>query len=314
MIIKTLEPLSEINLKKIENALGIKAEYVSSDNINETTMGCADVIITRDRDFKPWIMKLCHSLKFLFVVSAGVEKLPFDLLIKQNVIVANSGDLSAEAMSEHVIGIMLMYSAKLLLSVNNQKRRFWQKYVMNDTLKNKNLLIVGAGKIGKSIALKAKAFSMHIIGIKKETEKLENFDLVETDKKLDEYMKWADYVVCTLPLTDETERIFNYDMFCKMKPSGIFINISRGRLVDENGLIKALNDKIIAGAGLDVFEVEPLYTESPLWAMENVIITTHSSGRIENFIDKTIPVFIDSFKCFLQGEKPKTAIDLNKKY
>ena len=80
MIIKTLEPLSEINLKKIEDATGIKPEYVSRENISDETLGCADVIITRDRDFKSEVLEKCHNLKFLFVVSAGVEKLPFDLL------------------------------------------------------------------------------------------------------------------------------------------------------------------------------------------------------------------------------------------
>ena len=297
MIIKTLEPLSEINLKKIEDATGIKPEYVSRENISDETLGCADVIITRDRDFKSEVLEKCHNLKFLFVVSAGVEKLPFDLLKEKNVVVANSGDLSAEAMAEHTIGVMLMFSAKLLLSVNNQRKKFWQKYVMNDTLYNKNLLVVGAGKIGRCIA-----------------SELQNFDKVVATEKLSEYVAWADYVVCTLPLTSETEKIFNYDMFCKMNSEGIFINISRGKLVDENEIIKALEEKAIKGAALDVFDVEPLPKDSPLWDMENVIVTTHSSGRIENFIDKTIPVFIDSFESFTKDKKPKTVIDLDKRY
>lgn len=314
MIIKTIEPLSEINLKRIEDATGIKPEFVSKENISDETVGCADVIITRDRDFKSEVLEKCHNLKFLFVVSAGVEKLPFDLLKEKNIVVANSGDLSAEAMAEHTIGVMLMFSAKLLLSINNQRKKFWQKYVMNDTLCDKNLLVVGAGKIGRCIASKAKVFNMNVIGVKKEPTELQNFDKVVATEKLSEYMSWADYVVCTLPLTNETEKIFDYDMFCKMNPDGVFVNISRGKLVDEKGIVKALEENVIKGAALDVFDVEPLPKESPLWNMENVIVTTHSSGRIENFIDKTIPVFIDSFESFIKNEKPKTAIDLDKKY
>lgn len=314
MTIKTLEPLSETNLKIIEDATGIRPEYVSKENISAETLGSADVIITRDRDFKSEVLEMCHSLKFLFVVSAGVEKLPFELLKEKNVLVANSGDLSAEAMAEHTIGIMLMFSAKLLLSLNNQRKKFWQKYVMNDTLSGKNLLVVGAGKIGRCIASKAKAFNMNVIGVKKEPSELDNFDKVVSTDRLGEYMPLADYVVCTLPLTSETERIFDYDMFCKMNSNGVFINISRGKLVDEKGIIKALDEKAIRGAALDVFEIEPLPEESPLWDMENVIVTTHSSGRIENFIDKTIPVFIDSFNSFTKEKKPKTVIDLDKRY
>lgn len=314
MTIKTLEPLSETNLKIIEDATGIRPEYVSKENISAETLGSADVIITRDRDFKSEVLEMCHSLKFLFVVSAGVEKLPFELLKEKNVLVANSGDLSAEAMAEHTIGVMLMFSAKLLLSLNNQRKKFWQKYVMNDTLREKNLLVVGAGKIGRCIASKAKAFNMNVIGVKKEPSELDNFDKVVSTDRLGEYMTLADYVVCTLPLTSETERIFDYDMFCKMNSNGVFINISRGKLVDEKGIIKALDEKAIRGAALDVFEIEPLPEESPLWDMENVIVTTHSSGRIENFIDKTIPVFIDSFNSFTKEKKPKTVIDLDKRY
>lgn len=312
--IATLEPLSKVSIKTIENALGEHINTIDRNNIDYSKLSDIDILIARDRDITTELIRRCENLKFLFIVSAGVEKLPFEILKKRSIVVANSGDLSAEAMAEHVIGVMLMFSAKLLLSVINQRKKFWQKFVINETLVGKRILIVGAGKIGQCIASKAKAFDMNVIGVKNSITELPFFDEIYTLSNIDSLLASADYVVCTLPLTPETAKIFDYSKFLVMKANAIFINISRGPLVVEDDLIMALDKKLIGGAALDVFTPEPLRQDSKLWDYENVIITPHSSGRIENFVEKTIPVFINNVKEYRKHGVAVTKIDLNKGY
>ena len=153
--IASLESLNDFSVKLIEKSLCENIYLIDRENIDNTDMYQTEILIARDRDVTEDLIKKCSNLKVLFIVSAGVEKLPFDILKKNEILVANSGDLSAEAMAEHVIGVMLMFSAKLLMSVINQKHKYWQKFVINETLAGKRLLIVGAGKIGGCIAMKA---------------------------------------------------------------------------------------------------------------------------------------------------------------
>lgn len=312
--IASLVPLNEISIQQIKNLAEEDVKIINSSDAENYNMSDIDILIARDRDVSEQIINKCEKLKILFIVSAGVEKLPFDALRKNKILVANSGDLSAEAMAEHVMGIMLMFSAKLLMSVLNQRKKFWQKFVINETLVNKRILVVGAGKIGQCIAQKAKAFNMNTVGIKSRTGYVPYFDEVYTLKDIDLQLKKADYVVCTLPLTEQTEKLFNYNKFFLMKKEAVFINISRGKIVSESDLTKALENNLIRGAALDVFDPEPLDSESLLWNFENVIITPHSSGRIENFVEKTIPVFIENISEFKKTGELVTKVDLNKKY
>ena len=312
--IASLESLSDFSVKLIEKSLCENVYLVDRGNIDNTDMSQTEILIARDRDVTEGLIKKCSNLKLLFIVSAGVEKLPFDILKKNEILVANSGDLSAEAMAEHVIGVMLMFSAKLLMSVINQKHKYWQKFVINDTLAGKRILIVGAGKIGRCIAKKANAFDMFTVGIKNSVTDIPCFDEICTLDNIDLQLSVADYVVCTLPLTELTENLFDYNKFSAMKRDSVFINISRGKLVIEDDLVRALNDKLIKGAAIDVFDPEPLNKNSLLWEFDNVIITPHSSGRIENFVEKTIPVFIKNVIEYKKSGKLVTKIDLDKKY
>lgn len=313
--IYSLENLKNEWIVKFEELVGEKITFITKNEIKIPIISeKIKVLITRDRDITESMIKNMPKLEMLCVLSAGVERLPFDIIRDRNIIVISTSGISNESMSDYVIGNMINYTSKLQTSILNQKERYWQKFLYTDTLCGKELLIVGAGKIGTAIARKAQAFDMKIIGIRNNPEKSEYFKEILDVNKLDYCLKTADFVVCVLPLTEETVHIFNYDKFKMMKKTAIFMNISRGQLIIQKDLIRALQEEILGGAVLDVFDPEPLERDSELWEMKNVIITPHSSGRIENYLEAAIRVLGENILAYKEDKKLPNLIDLTKQY
>ncbi len=254
------------------------------------------------------------ALKWVFSLSAGVENTPFEELKRREIILTNTRGIHGPQISEQVIGMMISFSRRLALARDYQFRKRWSQALPVDELTGKKLLIIGAGSIGTEIARKAAAFDMHITGIKKNPSNLDNFESVEGIENLHKNLKEADYVVLITPLTDETFHLMGKKEFSSMKKEAYFINISRGDTVDETALIEALRTKAIAGAGLDVFHTEPLPADSPLWEMENVIITPHNSGITPYYMDRAAEIFLKGLALFRDGKTPPNLIDLSRKY
>lgn len=316
MKIVSLEPLKLEWLEEIKTQTGQNVKVVSRDAIQDerNNISEAEILICRDRDLKDDLLKVLVKIKWIFIVSTGVDKLPFAVLKERGIRVVNSPNVSDEAMSDYTIGAMMLFSCKFKELLQYQKDKFWKPYAMTDPLCGKNLLIVGAGRIGQRIANKAKAFGMNIYGICREPRELPVFDDVKGLDSLGDLCCGADYVVCTLPLTSETKYIFDEDAFRKMKKDTVFINISRGGLVDTNGLVKCLKENVIAGAVLDVFEQEPIGDRSELWNIENLVITPHSSGRIKNYLEQAMKIFSKNLCEYIGTGRLMDQIDLEKEY
>lgn len=218
------------------------------------------------------------KLKWIQSFSAGVNTYPFNELKDRDIILTNTSGIHAPQITDQIMGVILSFSRRILESIYNKENKDFNSNYNFEELKDKNLLIIGAGNIAKLLAKKAKAFDMKITGLKRTVVEMDYFDKVKPINKLHESIKNADYVVNILPLTKETYKIIGKDEFDLMKERAIFINYGRGPSVDEKALVNALKNKKIRGAALDVFEKEPLPKDSPLWEMDNVIITPHSGG------------------------------------
>lgn len=312
----TIEQMDEGIIRHVETETGISVSYIERGSVlvGQECYNDVQILVCRDRDLSKVFLDRFSALEFIFIISAGVEKLPFSYLQERQITVANCGGVSDDAMSDYVIGAMLLFSSRLKDCILYQRVRHWQKYLVTDSLCKKRLLIVGVGKIGTAIAEKASAFHMEIVGIKSMPLNADNFLYITTLENLDEELENADYVVCTLPLTEKTHHLFQADRFIHMKPSAIFINVSRGKIVDEQAIYEALRDKLIGGAVLDVFETEPLSDNSPLWEMDNVVITPHSSGRIQGFLGHAMSKFIENVRAYITDEEIPNRIDLSKRY
>lgn len=256
------------------------------------------------------------KLKWLQTWSAGVNSLPLKALKAKNISLTSANGVHAYPISETIFALMLGLTRKIHTYVRNQLENKWHHAGMKLEMHEKTVGIIGVGEIGKETAKIAKAFGMKVLGIRHSGKPAEFVDEMYTTDKLDHVLPHCDYVVVTLPLTEQTYHLFGAKQFKQMKSTAFFINIGRGEIVVEDELIQALQEGSIAGAGLDVFEKEPLHADSPLWNMENVIITPHTSGSTEYYDQRVIEnILIPNLKNYILGVQPSiNLVDYSKGY
>jgi phosphoglycerate dehydrogenase-like enzyme len=250
-------------------------------------------------------LEINSKLKWVQTWSAGVNSLPLARFEDNGVTLTSASGVHAYPISETIIALMLGLTRKIHTYVRNQQTKTWHHGDIKLEMHHKTVGIVGVGAIGKETAKIAKAFGMKVLGVRHSGKSDEYVDSMYTPLQLDQMLPQCDYVIVTLPLTKETYHLFTKEQFSLMKESAFFINIGRGNIVNEEDLISALVQGEIAGAGLDVFETEPLLKNSPLWEMENVILTPHTAGSTEYYDQRVIEdIFIPNLKQYIQGESP----------
>ena len=213
------------------------------------------------------------NLKWVQSSSAGINHFPIEQFQSNGIMLTSANGVHAYPISETIFAYILGLTRKIHTYVKNQQSKVWHHSNMKMEIHEKTIGIIGVGAIGKETAKIAKAFGMKVLGVRPLRKAVEYVDEMFTPDRLEELLPMCDYVVLTLPLTNETYQLFTAREFQLMKPTAFFINIGRGKLVMEEDIIAALQAGEIAGAGLDVFEKEPLSGDSPLWEMDNVIIT-----------------------------------------
>ena len=214
-------------------------------------------------------------------------------------------------MSEYVFAYILVRERNIFEIHANQQRRVWDE-VAYKPLVGKKIGICGLGSIGRDIARTAAHFGMTVWGYRQKDVSTGHVDRLFVGDRFYDFLSGPDYIVITLPLTDDTHYMFNERAFAAMQHTAVVINVGRGSVVDERNLIKALKNKAIGGAVLDVFEKEPLPEESPLWSLPNVIITPHISAY--SFADEIVNIFIDNYRRYTAGQPLKYVIDFKKGY
>ncbi len=217
---------------------------------------------------------------------------------------------------EFVFGLIMMFAKQAQLCFRLQQEKRWQKF-SSVSLRSKTVGIVGLGSIGKEVAQLAKAFGMRVVatrGSAKRVTRARYVDAVLPREQLPALLPESDFVVLTLPLTSETINLIGERELRTMKPTAYLINVSRGKIVDEDALIRALSENWIAGAGLDTFASEPLPTDSRLWDLPNVIVTPHIAGRVPNVDVMATELFCENLRRYLNGERLLNVVDKTKGY
>ena len=215
------------------------------------------------------------SLKYIQLTSAGFDRVPMDYVKGHGIIINNARGVYSAPMAEYAVaGVLSLYKDQRFF-LQKQKEHVWEKRRDLNELDEKKVCILGCGSVGEECAKRFDAFGCIVFGIDTKVKVHKDFFCVYHIDDVKEVLPKSDIVIITLPLTDETYHMFNKELFDAMKPGAIIVNIARGALVDTGALIDALQTNL-SGAVLDVFEEEPL-GNSPLWDMENVIITPHNS-------------------------------------
>ena len=222
------------------------------------------------------------NLKLVQLTSAGYDRVPLDDIEFRGIRLFNAGGVYSAPMAEFALcGVLQLYKQSRFFE-QNQQRHLWEKHRGLLELTDKLVCIVGAGSVGIEVAKRFAAFGAHVTGIDLYPKDTAYFNAVLNLDSLDEVLKTSDIVVLTLPLSDATRHLFDGARLSRIKPGAILVNSARGAIVEETALIDSLRSGRLSGAVLDVFEQEPLPADSPLWEMDNVILTPHNSFVGEN--------------------------------
>lgn len=259
------------------------------------------------------IQRASH-LRWIHSTAAGVDQLLYPEVMDREIIVTTSSGIH-QSLVEHVFAMILALSRRLHVAIRSQLHHRWDRpRAIGDEVSGKILGILGLGRIGVEIATKAQAFGMRVIGTKRTPIPLGGVERVLPPEDLPEVLRDADVLVIVLPLTPQTTGLIDETKLQMMKPTALLINVGRGRIVKETALVRALREGWIAGAGLDVFEREPLPVDSPLYDLENVIITPHVSGTSPRYLDRAVPLFCDDLRRYLRGEPLLNKVDKERGY
>jgi D-2-hydroxyacid dehydrogenase (NADP+) len=290
----------------IEEAVGEKITQCRTKEAAMQALPEADIVILMGGGgllLDAEMLSVSKKLKLVLSVSAGMEKLPMRLLHERNIAVCNTKGVHAGTIAEYVVGGMLAISHHFPAFIRNQDKAEWTPVFSFDDIGGQTLCVIGAGAIGSEIGKKAKAMDMKVIGLKRHPEPIAHFDAVWGIDRLHEALSLADFAVLITPLTKETYHLMGAAEFSIMKSTAVFINVSRGDTADEAALIGALREKRIAAALLDVFHTEPLAKDSPLWTMDNVLITPHNAALSANSDRKLTRTLCDNINRLRRGQE-----------
>jgi phosphoglycerate dehydrogenase-like enzyme len=279
-------------------------EVRDAENLAER-IGKADVLVVSGM-WRNSLLEGAKRLKYIQSIGAGTDQFPRDELSRRGIRLASARGVNYRAVSEHAMALILALARRLPEARDNQAKRHWRAMIgdlagREDELGGKTLLVVGLGQIGGRLAELAKAFDMRVIGLRRNPAAGGPADEVRSMSDLHAVLPEADFVALTCPLTPDTENLIDASALGLMKPSAYLINAARGRVVDEAALIEALTARRIAGAGLDVTVEEPLAASSPLWDMEQVLITPHTAGETRRYEDNVIEILQDNLDRLWSG-------------
>jgi phosphoglycerate dehydrogenase-like enzyme len=288
---------------------GINSFAVRDAETLENRVGEADVLVISGL-WQDGLLDRAGKLCFIQAIGAGTDQFPLEELKKRGIRLASARGVNYRAVAEHAMALILALSRRLPEARDNQAKRVWRGMIgdlslREDELGGKTLLVVGLGQIGGRVAQLAKAFDMRVVGLRRDPAAgRDAADAVHAMGEFISLLPKADFVALTCPLTKETEKLVDAEALALMKPSAYLVNIARGRVVDEAALVEALAAGRIAGAGIDVTAEEPLAPTSPLWGMEQVLLTPHTAGETRRYEDNVIEILRDNLGRLRRGEEP----------
>lgn len=260
--------------------------------------------------------KQAEHLEFVQLFSAGSESYVKPGVLKKGTVLANASGAYGAGIGEYLVAMTFALFRNLHLYRDHQSDRLWQGCGPSRLVAGSTFLILGPGDIGGSYAQKIKALGGYTIGVRRTAgEKPEFLDEQYTNEALDDLLPRADVVAMALPSTPQTRHLIDRERLERMKPSAYLINVGRGDAIDLDALYHALRNNQIAGAGLDVFEQEPLPKESPLWGLKNLLITPHNNGGepIETK-DRIAEIILRNYRDFILGNPIQSEVDFQTGY
>ncbi len=313
--VKSAGPLFRIEHEVKEQGSKATPEQAAALKELENMMREAEVMLTLRLPQN--LAQRSPKLKWVQFLSAGIESVREAKDLRDNVLVTNASGCNGIPVVEHALGFMLMLAKQSTRSLANQSAKKWERFCPAE-LAGKTVGVVGLGNIGKEVTRIAKALRMRVVATRRSSIKresgVEGVDEMYPATQLPVLFSESDFVVVSVPVTPETTKLIGEAELRAMKPSAFFINISRGQVVDQTILIKALEEGWIAGAAIDVTDPEPLPPDSKLWDAPNIIITAHIAGDTFGTGGRAAELFCDNLRRYLEGKPLVNLVDRARGY
>ncbi len=296
---------------------GLSIQAVQNlDELNNTLTG-VEVLVTEFPDFD---LEKGPQLKWVHWWGTGIECFSDKPIMHSDVVLTNASGVSSKPIAEYVLSQMVSLSRDFPRMVRDHKEHLWNKDHFlehrRSELRDKTLGIIGYGSIGREIARLAQCFGMSIMATRRSStsRKIEEGVEVLPKNELDPLLAASDFIALSVPLTSETEDLIGEVEFRKMKPTAFLINVTRGKVINDTALIKAMRENWIAGAALDCFAEEPLSSSSELWDLPNTLITPHISGDTDRHNDRNADILIENLQRYLNGDECINIVDIARGY
>jgi phosphoglycerate dehydrogenase-like enzyme len=262
----------------------------------------------------PNVISRAPRLKWIQGMLAGAEHIITDEIIRSRVILTNMRGIHSHPVSEVALEMMLLLAKQAPLCFQAKQEEKWQRFTPV-LFRSRTVGVVGLGHIGKEIARLSKAFGARVLAADiafKKVRSARNVDVAYPVAQLASLLAESDFVVLSLPLTPETTKIIGEKQLKTMKPTAYLVNVGRGPTVDEDAMIRALEEGWIAGAGLDVFTTEPLPVGHKLWELPNVFFSPHISGRLLNYNEVATKLFCENLRRYVSAKKLLNVVNKKK--
>jgi phosphoglycerate dehydrogenase-like enzyme len=299
----TLSPDQRARIEAIE---GIAPEFFASQDELEARIDEPEIVAARD--LSPAALARARNLKWFQTFAAGPDVQLYPEMVESPVLLTCAKGNGAVPLAEHAVLLMLMLNKQALRFIDQQRERRWQNFTHGE-LNGQTCGIVGLGNSGLDLAHKAHAFHMHVLGIRRTPTPTPEVDELYTHDRLEEFCARSDFLVVTAPRTPETMGMIGEAELRAMKPTACVVNFSRGGIVEEGALLRALEEGWIAGAGIDVFVDEPLVPESPFWSAPNAIVTPHTGAVTGAMNARSIDILVENLRRYAAGEELFNIVD-----
>ncbi|MCK4551639.1 MAG: D-2-hydroxyacid dehydrogenase [Tenericutes bacterium] len=276
---------------------------IVTDVINKSEI---EVLFTMPQIVKEMNISDYPKLNWIQYLMAGYDGVDLDLLRKNNIDFCNAQDIFSKSIAEDVFSKIFYFNRNINYYLQCKKEGKWEPIREEPELSNSTVLILGVGSIGKELALRFKAFESYVIGFRSRNIEAKHFDEIITEnEELNIALQKADYVILALSLSEKTKYFFDKEKINMMKPSALLINVARGKVVNQEDLYKALKEKRIRGAGLDVLDPEPLPKDHPMWKLDNVYITPHNASSSPFMRERLYRMIVMNLDLYLEGSPVK---------
>lgn len=294
------------------------AKVVSSNGNVLAEIADADALIG---NISPEEVRAAKKLKWVAAMSAGVENVLYPKdgsrdLLNSNITLTNNKVVQGPEIADHAMAMLLMLSRELYRLYSNDQKQVWDaRNFKGIELRGKTAVVIGVGGIGSQISIRANAFGMKVIGVDPEDKPFLPFlEKVVKPDQIDEVIPQADVVFISVPDTPKSHKMMGPKQFELMKKNSYFIAVSRGGIYDMPALVKAMDERKLAGAGVDVTDPEPLPADHPLWRFPNAVITPHIAGRSDMDAGRMTGTIRENAKRFLEGKPLINVVDKQKGY